>query len=133
MSAYRQQAMIDAPIEAVWALVADPARYPEWWPRFVEVESPPGMQEGCRFPAVTTSPFGKVVNELCVERLDDCRELDIHCLNTGAHTHWLLTEAQGGTFVDVEFGMEPRTVRDRARRLGGWPVRTSDATPIAAT
>ena len=31
----------------------------------------------------------------------------MHCENTGTYARWLLTEAQGGTFVDVEFGMDP--------------------------
>ena len=31
----------------------------------------------------------------------------MRCLNTGTYTRWLLTEAQGNTFVDVEFGMDP--------------------------
>lgn len=29
------------------------------------------------------------------------------------YAHWLLTEAQGETFVDVEFGMDPIRVWDR--------------------
>src|SRR5262245_18460850 len=37
MSAYRQQALLDAPLEEVWPLVGTPARHPEWWPRVIEV------------------------------------------------------------------------------------------------
>lgn len=35
------------------------------------------------------------------------------CQNTGMYAHWLLTDAQGSTFVDVEMGMEPRSVGTR--------------------
>jgi hypothetical protein len=31
----------------------------------------------------------------------------MRCTQTGTYSRWLLTEAQGDTFVDVEFGMEP--------------------------
>ena len=37
----------------------------------------------------------------------------MRCLNTGTYTRWLLTEAQGGTFIDAEFGLEPRTLGTR--------------------
>ena len=48
-----------------------------------------------------------------VERLEGCRELMIRCINTGTYCRWLLTEARGGTFVDAEFGMDPRTAGTR--------------------
>ena len=50
---------------------------------------------------------------LQIERLEDMREIDMRCTNTGTYTRWLLTEAQGNTFVDVEFGMDPIGVRYR--------------------
>ena len=39
--------------------------------------------------------------------------IQTRCLDTGTFTRWLLTEAQGNTFVDVEFGMDPTGLRDR--------------------
>jgi len=30
MPSWRDQALIDAPIEVVWGLVGDPRRFPEW-------------------------------------------------------------------------------------------------------
>ena len=36
MSAHRQQALLDAPLEVVWGLVGTPSRHPEWWPRVIE-------------------------------------------------------------------------------------------------
>jgi hypothetical protein len=107
MSLYRQQALIEAPVEAVWRLISDVERHSEWWPRVIEVECA-GLEEGCNYKMVTKSPFGTAsVNNMLVERLEGCRELRIRCMNIGVYCRWLLTEARGGTFVDAEFGMEP--------------------------
>ena len=35
------------------------------------------------------------------------------CRLRGGYAHWLLTSAQGGTFVELEIGMEPRRLGDR--------------------
>lgn len=35
---YRHQALIDAPIEDVWAVVSDPRTHPDWWPDVVDVQ-----------------------------------------------------------------------------------------------
>ena len=35
------------------------------------------------------------------------------CQLTGMYANWLLTPAQGGTFVEVELGMLPRRLSDR--------------------
>jgi len=56
---------------------------------------------------------GVIETDVRVERLDGCRELLLRCLDTGTYTRWLLTEAQGGTFIDAEFGREPRAVGTR--------------------
>ena len=45
--------------------------------------------------------------------MDDLREIRLVCQDTGMYAHWLMTDAQGGTFVDVEMGMEPRTAGTR--------------------
>ena len=34
------------------------------------------------------------------------RELKMQCQVSGFYTHWLLTDAQGGTFAEVEMGVE---------------------------
>jgi hypothetical protein len=44
------------------------------------------------------------------------------CQLTGTYAEWLLTPAQGGTFVELEMGMEPRRVSDRVfDRVAGKP------------
>ena len=106
MSLARQQAFIDAPVSAVWELLADVDRHPEWWPRVVEVECD-GLEAGCTYRQVTQTPFGKDEMNLFVDGLDECRNLQIHCLSTGTFVRWQMAEAQGGTFLEGEMGMEP--------------------------
>ena len=43
-----------------------------------------------------------------------CTRFRLRCLQSGYYSRWLLTEAMGGTFADVEIGMEP--TRRRAYR-----------------
>jgi uncharacterized protein YndB with AHSA1/START domain len=31
------QAHLDAPLDEVWALIGNPATYPQWWPAAVEI------------------------------------------------------------------------------------------------
>jgi Polyketide cyclase / dehydrase and lipid transport len=113
MSAYRQQAHIDAPLEAVWALVGTPSRYPEWWPRVIEVRGE-RFEEGDEYAQVTKEPVGgRVESNFLLERRQDLREIRMTCQLTGMYADWLLTPAQGGTFVEVEIGMQPRRLGDR--------------------
>jgi hypothetical protein len=112
MSACREQAHIDAPLEAVWGLVGTPSRYPEWWPRVIEVRGE-RFEEGDEYAQVTKDPFGKSETNFLLERCQDLHEIRMACQLTGMYAHWLLTPAQGGTFVEVELGMQPRRMSDR--------------------
>jgi uncharacterized protein YndB with AHSA1/START domain len=106
----RQQAVIDAPVEEVWDLIGDPNRHPEWWPTMLEVECS-NLEEGCSYRSVQKGMFGRTEeHELLVERLEGCREISIRCEDVGVFTRFVLTEAQGGTFVEAEFGAEGKTV-----------------------
>jgi hypothetical protein len=107
MSCYRQQAQLDVPLVAVWELVGNVERHAEWWPRVIDVHCD-GLEEGCSYRQVFKSPIGVIETEVSVERLDDCHELLLRCLDTGTYTRWLVTEAQGGTFIDAEFGLDPQ-------------------------
>jgi uncharacterized protein YndB with AHSA1/START domain len=113
MSCYRQQVRLDAPPSAVWELVSNVERHPEWWPRVIDVHCD-GFEEGCSYRQVYKSPMGTIETDVSVERLDGCHELLLRCLDTGTYTRWLLIEAQGGTFIDAEFGIDPKTKRVRA-------------------
>ena len=110
MSEVHTQAMVDSPISTVWGLVGDPNRYPEWLPRVFEVQG-----ERCdEFVQVSQQPlFGHTEAHFLVDRMDELREIRMHCTISGMFVHWQLTEAQGGTFLNAVFGMEPLRHRDR--------------------
>jgi ribosome-associated toxin RatA of RatAB toxin-antitoxin module len=112
MSAVRRQALINASPNRVWELVGDPRRHPEWWPRVIEVRGET-FDEGSNYAQVTKDPNGQIETTMKVERLENLREINMRCTNTGTYSRWLLTEAQGDTFVDVEFGMDPVGVKSR--------------------
>jgi uncharacterized protein YndB with AHSA1/START domain len=106
VSEWRQQAFIGAPVEVIWDLLSDVNRHPEWWPKFVDVKCD-GMEEGCTYRAVMKAPVGHQEMTINVEQMRDCKDLLIRCINTGTYVRMALTEAQDGTFVDAEAGMEP--------------------------
>ncbi len=112
MSSHQQQAFVEAPLHRVWDLVGDPRKHPEWWPRILEVDGA-RFDEGANYAQVTKTPFGKRATELRIDRLDDLREIEMTCQTTGTKAHWTLTEARGGTFVDVELGVIPTDVGGR--------------------
>jgi hypothetical protein len=140
MSAHKQRAHIDAPIEVVWELVGNPPRYPEWWPRVIEVKGE-RFEEGDEYAQVTKSPFGKDEHTgFLLDRRDDLRGLRMTCMKSGAYADWNLTEALGGTFVELEMGIDAKHVADRIfdavtrgvyfRR---WTEQSLDALDRAAT
>jgi uncharacterized protein YndB with AHSA1/START domain len=98
--------MLDAPVDRVWALIGDVNRHPEWWPRVEEVQCDL-LEEGCTYRQVTDRPGGAIETTISIERMDDCHELSVRCLDTGMYARFLLTPAQAGTFADAELGVEP--------------------------
>ena len=71
------------------------------------------FDEGDNYAQVTKDPNGRIETTMRVERLEELREINMRCTHTGTYSRWLLTEAQGETFVDVEFGMDPIGTRYR--------------------
>ena len=59
------------------------------------------FDEGTNYAQVTRDPTGRSETFWRVERLEDLREIHMRCTQTGTYARWLLTEAQGDTFVDV--------------------------------
>jgi uncharacterized protein YndB with AHSA1/START domain len=113
VSTIRRQAVIDAPVQDVWDLVGDPRRHPEWFPRVIEVNGE-RFEEGEEYAQVTREPSGKSTHtDFLIERMDNLREIRFACQKTGMYAHWLLTDAQGDTFVQVEMGMQPKKVGHR--------------------
>jgi hypothetical protein len=138
VSAYRQQALVDAPVDVVWELVGTPSRYPEWWPRVIEVRGE-RFEEGDEYAQVTKDPVGRSETSFLLERRDDLREIRMRCQRTGMYAHWLLTPAQGETFVEVEMGMDGRRLGDRIFDLAAgkmyfrrWTTQSLDGLREAA-
>lgn len=114
MSAVHEQTLVDAPVASVWDLVGNPDRYPEWFPRVFEIDGE-RFEEGAEFVMVSKQPMiGRDEAHLFVDRKQELRELHMHCTLSGMFVRWQLTDAQGGTFVDAEFGMDPLSRRWRA-------------------
>ena len=112
MSSCRLQAQVDVPPETIWELVGNVENHPQWWPRVMDVHCD-GLEEGCTYRQVVKSPMGVIETDVSIERLDGCHELTLRCLDTGTYAKWLFADAQGGTFLDVEFGLDPKTSRTR--------------------
>jgi uncharacterized protein YndB with AHSA1/START domain len=109
-----QQAFVDAPVEAVWDLVGDPNRHPEWWPEWRTAECP-DPSEGCRYRGVVKGMFGREEeHELLIESLEGLQEISISCEGTGVTTTFVLAEARGGTFVEGCFSIEPNSIGMKA-------------------
>ena len=132
------QTHVDAPVEVVWDLLGDPNRHPEWWPAWVEVECA-DIEQGCRYRAVIKGPMGAEEHEVLLERLDECREISIHCEGTGVYTRFRLTEARGGTFVEGHFGAQPESIGMKVfaavagrRYMRSWLQRSLAALKAAA-
>ena len=112
MSSHRRQVHLDAPVDDVWGLVGAPERYPVWWPRIVEVRGE-RFEEGDQFVQVIRTPRGVEASNFVLDRVEDLREIRMTCQLTGTYAHWRLAPAQGGTFVDLELGMQPKRPSDR--------------------
>jgi Polyketide cyclase / dehydrase and lipid transport len=110
MSAYRAQAHLDAPLEDVWALVGNPATYPEWWPAAVEIRGE-SFDVGDVYTQVVGIAGRRPEYSRIIDRRDELKELRWSCPTTGGFQRWLLTDAQGGTFVDMEMGINPPVLR----------------------
>jgi uncharacterized protein YndB with AHSA1/START domain len=110
VSSWKQEALIEAPVEEVWALLVDPTRYPEWSSDVVKVTGAPARIElGSTLDITGRGPLGITrTTPFRVEELEDLREIKMQCQLSGFYTHWVLTEARGNTFTEVELGVEPK-------------------------
>lgn len=115
MATWRQQALVKAPIDEVWSLIADPARFPDWSDDVHVTGVPTRIEKGSTFRRTAPTRFGpKATTTFKVEEFDEgLREIRLRCQTSGFYTHWLLTEARGDTFADVEMGVEPHNLKER--------------------
>jgi uncharacterized protein YndB with AHSA1/START domain len=140
MSEVHQQALLDAPVQSVWDLIADPRRYPDWLPRSLEVQGS-RFEQGVEFVQVFRQPLvGRTEAHFLIDRVNELREMRMHCTTSGLFVHWQLTDAQGGTFLDAGFGMEPVRRFDRLfdpifgrRFFDRWLAEAVDALKRAAS
>ena len=60
-----------------------------------------------------------------IDRRDELKELQWSCPTSGGFQRWLLTAAQGGTFVDMEMGLHPSALGYRLfdKTVGRWFVK----------
>lgn len=114
MSSWRQQALIEAPVADVWALVGDPERFPEWAADVVAVTGLAAVESGETFTQTSNTILGEHDTTFRIEELEEMRTIKLRCLDSGFYSRWALTEAQESTFVDVEVGIEPTKLRYRA-------------------
>ena len=134
---YRHQALIDSPVEDVWAIVSDPRTHPEWWPDVVDVQLDEPLVEGGEYTRTSKPlPFLDAMESVWVaERLEDLKEARFRCTVSGSWARFTLTPAQGETYVELETGMDPTTLRWRlmnamsGRFLKHWIVKVLDALP----
>ena len=115
MGRYRQQTLIEAPVEAVWAQVGNPNTYPEWAGEIVVVEGLDQVKQGVHYQQAEKTPFrGARKTEFVVEAFEEMREIGVRCTVSGWYLHWLVTEAGQDTFAELEVGMDPTHVGYRA-------------------
>lgn len=108
MASWRQQALIEAPVERVWALLEDPARFPQWNDSVRVTGAPTRIEKGSELEVHGRGPLRLKANTTFkVEELEEMREIKLRCQTSGFYSRWLLTEAQGDTFAEVEMGVEP--------------------------
>jgi uncharacterized protein YndB with AHSA1/START domain len=126
------RAFINAPLDAVWELASDPDRQTEWWPDTIEFECIGGtFEQGCKVRNVNTRPWpmSNLETTLEVETFSPGREMTIRCMDTGSYTRAVLTEAQGGTYVECE---ETATI-PRTSSFGSWTRRSASASFAAGS
>jgi carbon monoxide dehydrogenase subunit G len=110
MSSWRQQALVEAPLEEVWALISDPQKGPAWSEEVLAVTgAPTKIEKGSTFEMTSRGPLrSTATTTFKVEELVDLHEIRMQCQRTGFYSHWKLTEAQGGTFTELELGVDAR-------------------------
>src|SRR5215217_4199816 len=100
MASFKQQSIIDAPVSQVWDVLCDPLQASEWAEDVINVTGEPmTIEKGSTYLVTARGPLGmKGTTPFRVEELKDMRELKMQCQVSGFYSHWVLTEAQGGTF-----------------------------------
>ena len=77
MSSWKQQTLVEAPVEEVWELISDWNHYPEWNSDVIEVTGgPTSLERGSTFDLKGRGPLGlKATTPFKVEQLEEMREM----------------------------------------------------------
>jgi len=119
MSAIKQQALFDAPVTDVWGLLESPEEFAKWNTEIEVTGVPTKIEKGSTFELTAPGRFGmQSTTTFKVEELDELHEIKLRCQVSGFYSHWVLTEARGDTFAEIEYGVEPVPgFEGRARRM----------------
>jgi uncharacterized protein YndB with AHSA1/START domain len=110
MPGFALSAECRAPVEEVWKLLFDPARFPEWWVGIETVRSgAPG--EFTQWP--TGYPDFPMPQKLRVDQASE--RITVSCQVSDIDVVWQLTEGGQGTAIEVTVSLPER----EARRLDG--------------
>jgi polyketide cyclase/dehydrase/lipid transport protein len=126
MAAWKEAALIEAPVKEVWDVLSDPVRGPDWDQDVLAVTGPPvKIEKGSTFELTGRSPLGISTTTFKVEEFDDMHELRMQCQVSGFYAHWLLTRARDGTFAELELGVQlPPTPDDEVRAVDAAYTKT---------
>ncbi|MGH2922547.1 MAG: hypothetical protein ACRDKH_00755, partial [Solirubrobacterales bacterium] len=98
---------------------------PEWWPVAVEIRGET-FEVGDVYTQVVGFPGWRPEFSRIIDRREELKELSWHCPTTGGFQRWLLTDVQGGTFVDMEMGIkDPEDARFGLfdKTVGRWFIK----------
>ena len=110
MPGFTLSAMCCAPVEEVWKLLFDPARFPDWWVGIETVrQDAPG--EFTQWPA--GYPDFPMPQKLRVDQANE--RVTVSCQVCDIEIVWQLAEAGTGTSINVNVSLPER----EAHRLGG--------------
>ena len=98
-------ARTDGPVEEVWKLLHDPARFPEWWEGIETVEVQPTRGRSSDF---TVWPAGYPDFPMAQRLEEGPGRVTVSCLVSDLTFTWLLREAGDGTDIQVEVELPER-------------------------
>jgi len=110
MPGFTLSAMCCAPVEEVWKLLFDPARFPDWWVG-IETVRQDSPDEFTQWP--TGYPDFPMPQKLRVEQANE--RVTISCQVSDIDVVWQLAETGMGTSINVSVSLPER----EAHRLDG--------------
>ena len=103
MPGFSVSAHTDAPVEEVWKLIHDPARFPDWWAGIETVQS---GEEGRYTMWPAGYPEFPMTQQLRSDHADG--RVTISCLVSDLEFRWQLRATEGGTDIDVHVDLPDR-------------------------